>query len=204
MAFVTIWAAQGWGKISLGRLMRRRGFRHDRHHASTRMTLILMLADNGEAPSVTGCHAHTMAHVCAAGEEPAAGIVAGITTNPGGATLVTCVEDERLEFQDGMPGCVAQGVPSSCGGRRAGGAHACGRMDQCRSAELACACEQACEAAEQVGRGSDGGVWDVKVTFGEVIGMEELNDGKPRKVKNCKVRRPCPGAAAALRSMWLW
>jgi hypothetical protein len=34
-----------------------------------------------------------------AGEEPASGIVAGITTNPGGATLVTCVEDERLEFQ---------------------------------------------------------------------------------------------------------
>ena len=37
-----------------------------------------------------------------AGEEPATGIVAGITTNPGGSTLVTCVEDERLEFQDGM------------------------------------------------------------------------------------------------------
>jgi hypothetical protein len=27
------------------------------------------------------------------------------------------------------------------------------------------------------------------VTFSEVIGMEELNDGKPRKVRNCKV---CP------------
>jgi hypothetical protein len=26
-----------------------------------------------------------------------------------------------------------------------------------------------------------------QVTFAEVVGMEELNDGKPRKVKNCKV-----------------
>ena len=34
-----------------------------------------------------------------AGENPATGIVAGITCNPGGSTLVTCVEDERLEFQ---------------------------------------------------------------------------------------------------------
>ena len=33
------------------------------------------------------------------GEDPAAGIVAGITTNPDGSALVTCVEDERLEFQ---------------------------------------------------------------------------------------------------------
>lgn len=34
------------------------------------------------------------------GEEPFMGIVAGIT--PGPTTLVTCVEDERLEFQDGQ------------------------------------------------------------------------------------------------------
>lgn len=27
----------------------------------------------------------------------------------------------------------------------------------------------------------------MQVTFLEVTGMEELNDGKPRKVKNCKV-----------------
>jgi hypothetical protein len=33
------------------------------------------------------------------GEEPHAGIVAGIT--PGNPTLVTTVEDERLEFQEG-------------------------------------------------------------------------------------------------------
>ncbi len=32
-----------------------------------------------------------------AGEEPSTGIVAGIT--PGQTTLVTCVEDTRLEFQ---------------------------------------------------------------------------------------------------------
>ena len=29
----------------------------------------------------------------------------------------------------------------------------------------------------------------VQVTFSEVVGMSELNDGKPRKVKNCKVSR---------------
>ena len=27
----------------------------------------------------------------------------------------------------------------------------------------------------------------MQVTFSEVIGMEELNNGRPRKVKNCKV-----------------
>jgi hypothetical protein len=27
----------------------------------------------------------------------------------------------------------------------------------------------------------------MEVTFSEVVGMEELNDGRPRKVKNCKV-----------------
>jgi len=29
----------------------------------------------------------------------------------------------------------------------------------------------------------------MEVTFSEVVGMEELNDGRPRKVKNCKVRQ---------------
>ena len=27
----------------------------------------------------------------------------------------------------------------------------------------------------------------MEVTFSEVVGMEELNDGRSRKVKNCKV-----------------
>jgi len=37
------------------------------------------------------------------GEQPATGIVAGVTPIPErGATLVTCVEDERLEFQEGQ------------------------------------------------------------------------------------------------------
>ena len=27
----------------------------------------------------------------------------------------------------------------------------------------------------------------MEVTFSEVVGMEELNDGRPRRVKNCKV-----------------
>ena len=34
---------------------------------------------------------------CIAGEEPATGIVASIT--PGHPTLVTCVDDERMDFQ---------------------------------------------------------------------------------------------------------
>jgi hypothetical protein len=46
------------------------------------------------------------------GEEPHAGIVAGIT--PGNPTLVTAVEDERLEFQDG--GLVFVGVLVGAGG----------------------------------------------------------------------------------------
>lgn len=40
--------------------------------------------------------------LCFTGEEPHTGIVAGIT--PGCPTLVTTVEDERLEFQDGERG----------------------------------------------------------------------------------------------------
>ncbi|KAK9827310.1 hypothetical protein WJX81_003279 [Elliptochloris bilobata] len=59
------------------------------------------------------------------GEEPVSGIVAGITG--GSPTIVTCVEDERLEFQDGQ-----------------------------------------------------------LVTFTEVVGMTELSDGKPRRIRNCK------------------
>ncbi|XP_076904023.1 ubiquitin-activating enzyme E1 1-like [Bidens hawaiensis] len=59
------------------------------------------------------------------GEEPHTGIIASISNdNP---ALVTCVDDERLEFQDG----------------------------------------------------------DL-VTFSEIHGMPELNDGKPRKVKSCR------------------
>ncbi|KAK9812866.1 hypothetical protein WJX72_004885 [[Myrmecia] bisecta] len=59
------------------------------------------------------------------GEDPHTGIIASIT--PGPPTLVTCVDDERLEFQDGQ-----------------------------------------------------------LVVFSEVQGMTELNDRRPRKVKNCK------------------
>ena len=40
----------------------------------------------------------------AVGEEPFTGIVAGIT--PGVTTLVTCVEDDRLEFQVDPIACV--------------------------------------------------------------------------------------------------
>lgn len=46
-----------------------------------------------------------------AGEEPHTGIIAGIT--PGNPTLVTTVEDERLEFQDGAlpPLCASALLP---------------------------------------------------------------------------------------------
>ena len=60
------------------------------------------------------------------GEEPLSAIISGISASEGTA-LVSCVDDERLEFQDGM-----------------------------------------------------------KVSFAEVKGMEELNDGKPRSIKNVK------------------
>ncbi|KAH7447696.1 hypothetical protein KP509_01G117400 [Ceratopteris richardii] len=64
------------------------------------------------------------------GEDPHTGIVASISNdNP---ALVSCVDDERLEFQDG----------------------------------------------------------DL-VVFSEVHGMSELNDGKPRKVKNCRAYSFC-------------
>jgi len=59
------------------------------------------------------------------GEDPHTGIVAGIT--PGPVTLVTTIEDDRLEFQDG---------------------------------EL--------------------------VTLSEVVGMEEINDHPPMRIRNCK------------------
>lgn len=60
------------------------------------------------------------------GEEPHSGIVASVTS--GSPALITCVDDERLEFQSG----------------------------------------------------------DL-VLFSEIEGMTELNDGKPRRIKNCKV-----------------
>eukprot|EP00775_Hariotina_reticulata_P006408 gene6408-6639_t len=59
------------------------------------------------------------------GEDPHSGIVASVSS--GNPALVTCVDDERLEFQDGQ-----------------------------------------------------------LVTFSEVVGMTELNNHKPIKIKNCK------------------
>lgn len=51
------------------------------------------------------------------GEEPFMGIVAGIT--PGPTTLVSCVEDERLEFQDGQLVAFTEvkGMPELSGGK---------------------------------------------------------------------------------------
>ena len=37
-----------------------------------------------------------------------------------------------------------------------------------------------------------------QVTFSEVVGMSELNDGKPRKVKNCKVSSLCNGRGSII------
>ena len=62
-----------------------------------------------------------------AGEDPHQGIVASVTS--GSPALITCIDDERLEFQTGD-----------------------------------------------------------MVIFTEVEGMTELNGGKPRKIKNCKVK----------------
>lgn len=51
-------------------------------------------------------------HIIRAGEEPHSGIIAGIT--PGNPTLVTTVEDERLEFQDGACRGLAAGAGGGC------------------------------------------------------------------------------------------
>ena len=58
-------------------------------------------------------------------------------------------------------------------------------MSGCRrpahlSVQKACPQESGADACQAAGR--------AQVTFAEVVGMEELNDGRPRKVKNCKAR----------------
>ena len=73
----------------------------------------------------------------------------------------------------------------------------------CRQVEcLSCPCAYVCSAAAVYKRMSTIKPWgwlfvrDVVcivrqdgqlVTFAEVIGMTELNDGKPRRIRNCKV-----------------
>jgi ubiquitin-activating enzyme E1 len=78
------------------------------------------------------------------GEEPVTGILAGVTQSES-TTIISCVEDERLEFQDGQ-----------------------------------------------------------LVTFTEVEGIPQLNDGKPRRVKNVKahsfeLEEPIKGEVAYTR-----
>ena len=122
-----------------------------------------------------------------AGEDPATGIVAGVTCNPGGSTLVTCVEDERLEFQVSHL-CLAM-TSSSCSLF----ASILLQMLTLRGDLLV---RRACSVVAASLPGcmpkqfymQDG----MEVTFSEVVGMEELNDGRPRRVKNCKVGSHSP------------
>lgn len=126
----------------------------------------------------------------AAGEEPHSGIVAGITG--GSLTIVTCVEDERLEFQ-----VCAQGVQDYFRGPE------CEYM--CFAGKYNCLTRVLMYTVQMMGykRVSTIKFWiwlfvfnhvytvrqdGQLVTFAEVIGMTELNDGKPRRVRNCKVR----------------
>ena len=113
-----------------------------------------------------------------AGEDPATGILAGITCNPGGSTLITCVEDERLEFQVSI---LQLSLMS------------CTRLCPCLM-KLRHVLTTLCQAIHKKGQWAEQSARDVaqdgmEVTFSEVVGMEELNDGRPRKVKNCKVSR---------------
>jgi hypothetical protein len=58
-------------------------------------------ASASPSPRQTAPHASSAARTSHAGEEPHKGIVASIST--GSPAVVTCVEDERLEFQVGWP-----------------------------------------------------------------------------------------------------
>ncbi|DBA88021.1 TPA: hypothetical protein ACH3X1_005003 [Trebouxia sp. C0004] len=98
------------------------------------------------------------------GEEPATGIIASII--PGNPTLITCVDDERMEFQ-ARP-CHVDGAQSlSISLRPQFAQYYC-----CSGCNCVFGCMQ------------DGEL----VTFAEVNGMPTLNDKKPRRIKNVKVQ----------------
>ena len=42
------------------------------------------------------------------------------------------------------------------------------------------------------------------MTFAEVIGMTELNDGKPRRIRNCKVCMQLGESCLTCRQLRLW
>lgn len=111
----------------------------------------------------------------ATGEEPHSGIVASVER--GSPALVTCIDDERLEFQVGRDGHSSR--------------------SRCRCLGICCACAPLTGAAacsvRPVPNRSCPLAWlpqdDQLVTFTEVVGMQELNSHKPIRVSNCKVRR---------------
>lgn len=128
----------------------------------------------------------SLATLAPAGEEPHSGIVASITT--GANPIVTCVEDERLEFQV----CVS-------------GQRQCqqGRQGIILTAIVFGSVAEVEDAPPSLPSGTSSQTWVVDttfynpflfvqdgelVTFSEVVGMTQLNNHKPIRVKNCKVR----------------
>lgn len=172
---------------------------------------------------VTFCIIITCAYgVFAAGEEPHSGIVASVSSsNP---AIVTCVEDERLEFQVcGWGRNTDKRHMSYTNGQRA--AQALARSQPPWLSDLG-----VCAMLLHASNGQHGGVvgwfrcfvvtflsgwlWyscidlcvmfhaciqlmlpacslqcqdGELVTFAEVVGMTQLNNGKPIRIKNCKV-----------------
>jgi hypothetical protein len=107
-----------------------------------------------------------------AGEEPHSGIVASITT--GAHPIVTCVEDERLEFQV----CVYELLMP-----RRGGAQSLQAAQPHDKSTLHGTASKQVTSSTASRTVQDGEL----VTFSEVVGMTQLNGHKPIRVKNCKV-----------------
>ena len=110
------------------------------------------------------------------GEDPFMGIVAGII--PGLTTLVSCVEDERLDFQASTDRTGAM---------------------PCRNVPMESSQVPPCLSALQDGQ---------QVAFTEVKGMPEISGGKAHRIRNCKVRTKCARRSAhgflAINSQLLW
>ena len=110
-----------------------------------------------------------------AGEEPHTGIIAGIT--PGNPTLVTTVEDERLEFQDGQ--CCWLGRQRWEGVGEWGLPWKSERAVWTVSFEWPLPTRPPPPPPLLPPAGEE-------VTFSEVVGMTELNGRAPLRVQNCK------------------
>ena len=66
----------------------------------------------------TYCSSKPNTRTACAGEEPHTGIIAAITAGP--PNIVTCVEDERLQFQVGFAGCMHEGLSKHVVARQTG------------------------------------------------------------------------------------